>query len=289
MPQKTSYGYSGANAYPAKSNQNVALYAAGGAVAGVVVGAGAYYAYDSMYRSESETWYRRRRTQPAKFCVVPATAEAGSLAGAFMECPECIRRFGACGDTSSCYNTGGCGYELQSSINRDDIVASGFVPADFKSPLKINITRLAGTGINTEICPATTQAQLELNERFNRTNTFTADLFITLTEQDVLNTGSGDVNCEQDTGYPCKNGARPLQKGLASCYGEHEECREDYTCHCQSGYCIRGTGRDMQCVLGPRGSANMALRSVGAPSLAALLFPALLVLSPRVAIRAGRY
>lgn len=38
---QTPYGYSGYNAVPAQKPANVAMYAAGGAVAGAVVGAGA--------------------------------------------------------------------------------------------------------------------------------------------------------------------------------------------------------------------------------------------------------
>ncbi len=44
MPYQTSYGYSGYNAYPAKSQSNVALYAGGGLLAGAFVGYAAWVA-----------------------------------------------------------------------------------------------------------------------------------------------------------------------------------------------------------------------------------------------------
>ena len=95
MPYQTNYGYSGYNAVPAQSRPNVAMYAAGGAVAGAVVGAGAMYAYNSMYGDAyGYEVFRRRRMYDFRepdYCIVTAP---GSRNGAFMECQQCSRLYG---------------------------------------------------------------------------------------------------------------------------------------------------------------------------------------------------
>ena len=95
MPYQTSYGYSGYNAVPAQSRPNVAMYAVGGALAGAAVGAGAMYAYNSMYGDAyGYEVFRRRRLHDFRspdYCIVTAP---GSRNGAFMECAQCHHLYG---------------------------------------------------------------------------------------------------------------------------------------------------------------------------------------------------
>ncbi|CAE7539389.1 unnamed protein product, partial [Symbiodinium pilosum] len=75
MPHQTNYGYSGSNAVSANEQTNVAMYAAGAAAAAAVVGAGAAYAYNSMY-GDSYSDHRRRRAQSfdkPDLCTVTAS------------------------------------------------------------------------------------------------------------------------------------------------------------------------------------------------------------------------
>ena len=84
MPHQTNYGYSGSNAVSANEQTNVAMYAAGAAAAAAVVGAGAAYAYNSMY-GDSYSDHRRRRAQSfdkPDLCTVTAS---GARNGDFME------------------------------------------------------------------------------------------------------------------------------------------------------------------------------------------------------------
>ena len=90
MPYQTPYGYSGYNAVPAQSRPNVAMYAVGGAV----VGAGAMYAFNSMYGDAyGYEVFRRRRMHDFRnpdYCIVTAP---GSRNGAFMECQHCYQLY----------------------------------------------------------------------------------------------------------------------------------------------------------------------------------------------------
>ena len=91
MPYQTPYGYSGYNAYPPNNNANVAMYAAGG----FVVGAGAMYAYNSMYGDayNYDSFSRRRfyDFRNPDYCIVNAQ---GSRYGDFMECQQCFHLYG---------------------------------------------------------------------------------------------------------------------------------------------------------------------------------------------------
>lgn len=235
MPSKTNYGYSGSNAFSSGSKTNVAMYAAGGVAAGAVMGAGAYYAYNEMYNNDIG-FHRRRRVashyRDTRWCTVTATGS--SRYGAFMECQQCYDLYGYsyCPSSSSCQTASGCGYTAPTNFNRDDLAATGFVPASYTSPLKVTFTTISGAGIDTDpvsgICPPTTAAQASLVDTFNKTWAVTPDLFLVLTEQAVLRSGS---NCDRDTTTTCSSSS--------SCWIEHSTC-ESGSCKCDSGYCFNG-------------------------------------------------
>ena len=114
MPYQTPYGYSGYNAYPPDNTANIAMYAAGGAV----VGAGAMYAYNSMYGDayNYDSFSRRRFNsfrQP-DYCIVNAQ---GSRYGDFMECQQCFYLYGfaSCPSARSCNTAAGCRYTTRQS------------------------------------------------------------------------------------------------------------------------------------------------------------------------------
>ena len=108
MPHHTSYGYSGSNAVSANQETNVAMYAAGAAAAAAVVGAGAAYAYNSMY-GDAYGDHRRRRAnsfEQPDLCTVTAPGERN---GDFMECQKCYDHYSA--DLSS-LPEGSYGWEI---------------------------------------------------------------------------------------------------------------------------------------------------------------------------------
>lgn len=232
MPSQTSYGYSGV-AKPANSNTNIAMYAAGGAVAGAVVGAGAMHAYNNMYNENAYGGHRRRRVgnyYDVEWCVVTAS---GSRNGAFMECNQCYRLYGYsyCQSARNCNTAAGCGYTTPSSFNRDDLAATGFIPNSYAPPLKVTFTSITGDDIDTDpvsgICPPQTQAQADLVETFNKTMSFKPDLFLVLTKQETLQTASN--GCSKDTTTTC----------TSSCWIDYSECLSG-VCQCKTGYCFNG-------------------------------------------------
>lgn len=190
MPFRQSYGYSGYQVYPANSRPNVAMYGAAGLVGGVAVGAGSYYAYDSMYNSLA---HRRRRITAVTWCFVPSTA--GSMAGKVMACNVCQYRYGYCSSTDKCYSGGGCGYTIPKAVSRDDLATTGFIPQDYKPPLRVIILNVTSPDITpTAVCPPTTEADLALAERYNMSMTFSADLFVTLTQQSFIGTVAASIS-----------------------------------------------------------------------------------------------
>mmetsp|Transcript_59601 Transcript_59601/g.129012 ORF Transcript_59601/g.129012 Transcript_59601/m.129012 type:complete len:930 (-) Transcript_59601:54-2843(-) len=237
LPQQTGYGYSGANAYRPGSRPNVALYAAGGAAAGLVAGAGAYYMYDS-YRDDgwrSSSNYRRQRVDTMDWCKAP---EGTAGAGTFVECAECRRRYGAC---LACPQSG-CTWTAPESINRDDLAATGFIPNKFTPPLKVTFSSISGTDSAlspSAICPAQDEAQREFDANFNKTLTLRADLFLTLTEQDILSERSlcnqdTLTSCDENNNCPIVNQQCQYQTGSCLCDSGYSfsqgECRRDSAC-----------------------------------------------------------
>ncbi|CAJ1355436.1 unnamed protein product [Effrenium voratum] len=247
MPMQTPYGYSGYNAVPAQKPANVAMYAAGGAVAGAVVGAGAMYAYNNMY---SDSWgdHRRRRIYPfgrPNYCIVTA---GGDRNGAFMECQQCYNMYGysACPSANSCQTAAGCRYTTPQALSRDDLASTGFVPNRFTPPLRVTFTTITGPGINTDplegICPPETQAQADLVAQFNKTMSFKPELFLVLTQQQTLAPASSNPGCITDTAMACTGSSCSVQNSFCS----------SGTCQCLSGYCWSGS----QCVVDSYGSVN---------------------------------
>mmetsp|Transcript_37055 Transcript_37055/g.101980 ORF Transcript_37055/g.101980 Transcript_37055/m.101980 type:complete len:266 (-) Transcript_37055:110-907(-) len=225
------------------------------------MGAGAYYMYDSYNRPNygyGDGYYGyggRRRFSPPQdyqrsFCIVPGTYPNPPEAGDFMECTACRQWHGACNPAEGCYSQGGCGYNLQKPINRDDLAATGFIPKDFTPPLTVKFQNITGEGIHkAEICPPVTEEEIYLAAKFNRSITFSADLFLTLTSQEVLRPTMPPfaLPCPRDTGYSCKDGAQPGTVGVSACWGPEEECTSDLSCQCIAGYCVEGTGASIVC------------------------------------------
>jgi len=193
MPQSTNYGYSGYNAYPAKKKTNVAMYALGGAAAGVVVGAGAMYAYNQAYGSDWEIHRRRRQMQNGRisWCTVLAT---GPYQGDMMDCYECTKYYGAaqCPSADSCYASVGCSYTTASNYNRDDIESDAAIPSYYTWPLKVTFESITGAGINTDyisgnLCPPSTAADFQFAKNsFSKRTVFKMDLFLMLTAQTAI-------------------------------------------------------------------------------------------------------
>lgn len=187
MPQKSSYGYTGKAA--AKKNDKVKLAMA--AAAGVAVGVGGYYAYNryrDMKRARSQTW-----------C---------SYQGEFMDCETCRRRYGSfrCKEETRCFSQeagSGCGYQLTEDVNRDDLMATGFLPKAFTPPLLVAIKKIEGTGLKqTDLkCDPTS---LELASKGYQSTvdiSFKPLLFLTLTSMDSLDDPSAEDPTLQTTDH----------------------------------------------------------------------------------------
>lgn len=194
-PYTTSYGYSGHNAYQSGSTANMAMYAAGGAVAGAALGAGAYYMYMNRYESPEWDWMRRRRywwynRDETQWCLEPEPPKR------LMECDECFARYDSCLRTSSCYESSGCTYVTGNNYNRDDLEGVVFAPDNVKWPISVHIYSIAGPGIVTQgidsICPPQTKEEYDWCVEYNKINSFNPDLFVTITEMDIL----GDNNID---------------------------------------------------------------------------------------------
>jgi len=64
-------------------------------------------------------------------------------------CEECYKKYKG-NDAAGCQT----GYQPQKSANRDDIMATGFIPSDFKGPIKVRIIKLSGYDFAPEMaCP----------------------------------------------------------------------------------------------------------------------------------------
>ena len=79
-----------------------------------------------------------------------------------------FRGYSYCPSSSSCNTAKGCSYTTSESFSRDDLAATGFVPADYTPPLRVTFTSITGTGIDYDpvsgICPPTNAAQADLIE-----------------------------------------------------------------------------------------------------------------------------
>jgi len=198
MPQQTSYGYSGYQAYPQKSHSNVAMYAAGGFVAGAAVGAVGGYAAASYFNSnQGYNRYHNSRygdDYRESYCFVPNDASSyvsWDRAGDVISCRACRNRYGYCLNVESCQRASGCGYETPSSVNREDFQATGFIPKDYTPPLSVIFTKLEGDDIDPNpntggICPPTTEADKTRWETQGLEQRIPMDVFVVLTRQEKL-------------------------------------------------------------------------------------------------------
>eukprot|EP00928_Gymnodinium_smaydae_P027800 TRINITY_DN21381_c0_g1_i1.p1 TRINITY_DN21381_c0_g1~~TRINITY_DN21381_c0_g1_i1.p1 ORF type:complete len:663 (-),score=97.44 TRINITY_DN21381_c0_g1_i1:148-2091(-) len=127
-PTQTPYGYSGANAYSPGmgSGTKIALAAAGGFLAGGLLG----HMMSEAYPHHSWSGFGD-------------SCSAGSWQG---KCGDCSQRFGQ----EQCY----INYAPPVGFARDDLMSSGFVPADHVGPILVNFTRLVGADLApSRICP----------------------------------------------------------------------------------------------------------------------------------------
>jgi hypothetical protein len=234
-PYQTNYGYSGYNAYPQKSNANIAMYAGGGFLDyGYDYGGGwGYHRWDS----------HRRRIHGGRYCLVPEGRCSSCYhqqlfgerdkPGDMIECGDCYRRYDYCQDTSACYTTNGCGYKTESNYNRDELAATGFIPQDFQMPLKVFITSITSADMNPDptkanICPPRTATEEQLWQSGNVTQTMRMDLFVVLTKQEKLD--PPPPTCSRNT----YKGCAPFSDG---CTTTGAFCSSNDYCECPQGAC----------------------------------------------------
>jgi len=254
MPYQTGYGYSGYQAYQKNSNTNIAMYAGAGLLAGA---AGGYLLSSAMHSNYNDygggygyhRWdSHRRRMYRGRYCIVPEGRcdtcyhqpwiGERDRPGDLIDCGDCYRRYNYCLDTSSCYTTTGCGYQTGKGYNRDDLAATGFIPKDFQSPLKVIITSIESPDLisdpsKSNVCPPVTQAQRDTWEEKDVSQSLRMDLFLILTKQDKLDTPPA---CDRDT-----------RKGCGwddQCTVDGAFCEADRVCRCPAGACYdRNRGR----------------------------------------------
>jgi hypothetical protein len=174
MPQHTSYGYSG-QAYQRNSNMRLAMAAGAGLVGGLALGVGGYYVYNRLSEGNwGGNW------QDRSWCKTPG--------GRQMLCVDCNRAYGsACLNENSCYGSTGCSWRTPRNVQRDDIMGAGFVPADWRFPIKIKITAITGTSFSTAaVCPVAQPVADGSNPAWQSASSFEVGLFLTLTEMDDI-------------------------------------------------------------------------------------------------------
>merc|ERR1739848_243178 len=94
---------------------------------------------------------------------------------------------------------------------------------------------------------------------------FPANLFVTLTEMDVLGSPSPSpgpgLSCPTDTGYQCKQKSHG-KTGMSVCYANEEVCmkQEDglYICHCVPGTCLGAPARLLPVTTSPAAHVSSA-------------------------------
>lgn len=136
----TSYGYTGANAYKSNSGMKIAMAAGGGLLAGYAVSSmmhNMHNPYGYGYTDMSNPFGYSRAEMLSMQCT------AGSWSGL---CSSCITAYSA--------NT--CNVEFTPKIDatRDDLMGTGFIPADYTWPLLVKVTDVTSTAFHpSEICP----------------------------------------------------------------------------------------------------------------------------------------
>lgn len=140
LPMTTSYGYTGANAYKSNSGMKIAMAAGGGLLAGYAVSSmmhNMHNPYGYGYTDMSNPFGYSRAEMLSMQCT------AGSWSGL---CSSCITAYSA--------NT--CNVEFTPKIDatRDDLMGTGFIPADYTWPLSVKVTAVSSTAFNPSIiCP----------------------------------------------------------------------------------------------------------------------------------------
>jgi len=212
MPQKASYGFSGKGAVKKNSKVKMAMMAGGALLGGAVVGAGAYYAYQ-RYKGDSDaagqqSWCERH--------------------GTFYDCEGCRAKYGntECKEDADCF-AGGCSYYLADELNRDDLMATAFVPSLYKPPFYIRVSEIAGSGL-TQADLKCDNASLELMKaNYSTPMSFKPLLYVTLTAldqlEDALPAGASSGGTQGSTAVATADGthhsARPLPAVLlAICF-----------------------------------------------------------------------
>jgi len=122
MPMTTPYGYSGANAYQGGSGSGMKIALAGGA--GLLAGIAA--------NKLMHHWGGYSREQ-----LMNAPCSTGSWQGT---CSSCVNQYGA----------NNCNAMLSPKFNaaRDDLMSTGFTPAQVQWPLQVRVTRVGGPEFN---------------------------------------------------------------------------------------------------------------------------------------------
>mmetsp|Transcript_41068 Transcript_41068/g.129299 ORF Transcript_41068/g.129299 Transcript_41068/m.129299 type:complete len:640 (-) Transcript_41068:152-2071(-) len=179
-PMMTPYGYSGANAYRGHSGARIVMALAGGVAAGV---AGSYLFHH---------WGSFRN-------LFHMNCFSGSWTG---NCHSCTSLFAA----SSCFTS------VSPSFNaaRDDLMDTGFVPADYTFPLYVNVSGVQGVSfLPTRICPPPGWTP-EMNATWSPPDN--ESIFITLTAMAELGTpadggggGGGGGAASSDVGLPLQH------------------------------------------------------------------------------------
>jgi len=156
IPTGTPYGYTGANAYSGSSGSGakIAMAAGAGLLAGYV---------GSQLLTPSWTGYSREQ-------MMNFPCRSGSWTGL---CSTCVTLHGA----------KNCNMEISPKIDatRDDLLNTGFIPANFAWPLVVNITKISSTAFDpSQVCPNASDPNWSPSQK---------QLFITLTTLQELASG----------------------------------------------------------------------------------------------------
>ncbi len=157
IPTGTPYGYTGANAYSGSSGSGakIAMAAGAGLLAGYV---------GSQLLTPSWTGYSREQ-------MMNFDCKSGSWTGF---CRDCVNLHGA----------KNCEMLISPKIDatRDDLLNTGFIPANFAWPLVVNITKISSTAFDpSQVCPNASDPNWSPSQK---------QLFITLTTLQELASGS---------------------------------------------------------------------------------------------------
>jgi hypothetical protein len=244
---KSSYGYTG-NGQSSNSVAKMMMAGAAGAAVGGVLAFGGYYAYN---RYQEGKLTASAAGVDTTWCRVPNTynGQTQSQAGKLIQCNDCQRAYGVggCRNEDSCYQAGGCDYVLPTNTYRDDLMATGFVPSTYTSPIRIKIWNISGADfLASNICPKNNNFNVTTDFNLFVANSVVApDLFVTLAEQSVLFTG-----CDPDTRQPCTTNTQCTGYTHARCVLNGASAY----CECDTGYCYN-TGTQT-CTQDPKAAAD---------------------------------